>query len=58
MLSSAASVPRQLAHKIGAIVRGGNFQIGKTIACEFLQELGPQALPAHLGTTWAAGGFQ
>ena len=58
VLSSAASVPRQLAHKIGAIVRGGNFQIGKTIACEFLQELGPQALPAHLGTTWAAGGFQ
>ncbi len=58
VLSSAASVPRQLAHKIGAIVRGGNSQTGKTIACEFLQELGPQALPAHLGTTWAAGGFQ
>lgn len=58
VLSSAASVPRQLAHKIGAIVRGGNSQTGKTIACEFLDELGPQALPAHLGTTWAAGGFQ
>lgn len=58
VLSSAASCPRQLAHKIGAIVRGGNSQTGKTIACEFLEELGPQALPAHLGTTWAAGGFQ
>ena len=58
VLSSAASVPRQLAHKIGAIVHGGNSQTGKTIACEFLHELGPQALPAHLGTTWAAGGFQ
>lgn len=57
VLSSAASVPRQLAHKIGAIVRGGNAQTGKTIACSFLHELGPQVPPAHLGTTWAAEGF-
>jgi superfamily I DNA/RNA helicase len=58
VLSSVASVPRQMAHKIGAIVRGGNAQNGNTIACQFVQELGPQALPAQLGTTWAAGGFQ
>lgn len=58
VLSSVASVPRQMAHKIGAIVRGGNAQNGNTITCQFVQELGPQALPALLGTAWAAGGFQ
>ena len=58
VLSSATSVPRELAHKIGAIVQGGNSQTGKTIACEFLHEMGPGAFPAKLGTTWAAGGFQ
>jgi len=58
VLSSVASIPRQMAHKIGAIVRGGNAQNGRTIACQFIQELGPQVLPARLGTTWATGGFQ
>jgi superfamily I DNA/RNA helicase len=58
VLSSTTNIPRQLAHKIGAIMQGGNSQIGKTIACEFLQELGTQAFPAHLGNTWAAGGYQ
>jgi len=58
VLSSVVSIPRTMAHKIGAIVRGGNAQNGNTIACQFVQELGPQALPTHLGTAWEAGGFQ
>ena len=58
VFSSVASMPRELAHQIGAILRGGNALVGKTIACEFLHELGPQAPPAQNGTAWAAGGFQ
>jgi superfamily I DNA/RNA helicase len=58
VLSSVTNLSRQLAHKLGAIVHGGNAQTGTTIACEFLHELGPQGLPARLGTAWASAGFQ
>lgn len=57
VLSSAASIPRQLAYKIGAIVKGGTPQNGKTIACEFIQDLGPTVLPARLGSAWVSSGF-
>jgi superfamily I DNA/RNA helicase len=58
VVSSVASIPRSMSHKIGAVLRGGNAQHGNTIACQFLNELGPQAPAAQLGTTWAAAGYQ
>lgn len=60
VVSSARSVPRVIAHQglNGVVLRGGNAQIGNTIACEFLHEFGPQAPAAVLGANWAAGGFQ
>ena len=58
IISSVARVPRVMAHKIGAVLRGGNALDGNTIACQFLDDLGPQAPAAALGTSWAAGGFQ
>jgi superfamily I DNA/RNA helicase len=60
IVSSAASVPRVIANQElnGVVLRGGNAQIGRTIPCEFLHELGPQAPAAQLGPNWIAGGFQ
>lgn len=58
VLSSAASIPRAMSHQIGAILRGGDAVTGHTIACQFLDELGPQAPAAQFGPTWAAQGFQ
>lgn len=57
VVSSAASVPRAMSHQIGAILRGGNAQYGRTIACQFLHELGPQAPAALYGTNWMASDF-
>jgi DNA helicase II / ATP-dependent DNA helicase PcrA len=58
VLSSVASMPREMAHQIGAILRGGNAHVGNTIACEFLHDLGPHAPAPKNGTAWAAGGFE
>jgi DNA helicase-2/ATP-dependent DNA helicase PcrA len=60
VISSAASVPRAVANQElhGVILQGGNAQAGRTIPCEFLHELGPQAPASQLGPAWAAGGFQ
>jgi DNA helicase-2/ATP-dependent DNA helicase PcrA len=60
MVSSAASVPRAVANQElnGVVLQGGNAQAGRTIPCEFLHELGPQAPATQLGQAWAAGGFQ
>lgn len=60
VISSAASVPRAIAHHelSGVVLRGGNYESGRTISCEFLHELGPSAPPAQSGVTWQAGGFQ
>lgn len=58
VLSSVRSIPRQMAHKIGAVVRGGNREFGDAVACEYLEDLGTLARPALLGTAWMAGGFQ
>jgi len=57
VLSSTGTLPRRLARRIGAIVQGGNRYIGQTIACEFIDDLGPQAGDAQFGSDWAAGGF-
>jgi DNA helicase-2/ATP-dependent DNA helicase PcrA len=60
VLSSAVSVPRAVANQElnGVILQGGNAHSGRTIPCEFLHELGPQAPPAQRGPAWAAGGFR
>lgn len=60
VVSSAASVPRAVANRElnGVILHGGNAQAGRTISCEFLHELGPQAPAAQHGQTWVARGFQ
>ena len=59
-LSSAVRVPRAVANRElnGVVLRGGNALVGNTIACEFLNDLGPHAPATQLGTTWMAGGFQ
>jgi superfamily I DNA/RNA helicase len=57
VVSSAARIPRAMAHKIGAVLRGGNADHGNTIACQFLHELGPQAPASLFGPTWVARGF-
>jgi len=57
VVSSFTSIPRAIAYKIGAEIRGGNRDNGNTIACQFLDELGPQAPTALLGTDWAEGRF-
>lgn len=50
ILSSIAQIPRYLAHRIGADVRGGTQTEGHTISSRFLQELGPSCPRAVLGT--------
>jgi superfamily I DNA/RNA helicase len=59
VISSAASVQRVVAHRElnGVVLQGGNRQAGRTIACEFLHELGPHAPAAQSGLAWQAGGF-
>jgi len=53
VLSSVAELPRDLAHRIGARVRGGTGRNANTIASRFLSELGP-ILPASVrgDTIW------
>ena len=60
VVSSAASVPRAIANQElnGVVLVAGNAASGRTIPCEFLHELGPQAPATLLGSAWVAGGFQ
>ena len=58
VLSSFVNLPRDLAHRIRVPVGGGHPQIGRTIACMFLNELGAQAPQAMAGQTWMNSGFQ
>ena len=46
-LSSVSELPRDLAHRIGAQVRGGNPSHARTISSRFLAELG-QSRPAAI----------
>ena len=57
VISSAATLPRRLARQLGAIVQGGNRYVGQTIACEFIDDLGPHAPDSQFGPDWAEQGF-
>ena len=47
LLSSVSELPRDLAHRIGAQVRGGSPSHARTISSRFMAELG-QARPAAI----------
>jgi superfamily I DNA/RNA helicase len=57
VFSSVTTLERPLAHKLGAIVQGGSAEVGRTIACEFMRELGPEAPRAILGSRWVENDF-
>lgn len=52
VLSSVLSLPRDLAHRMGVLVQGGNQQTAETIASSFLAELGQQCPRPILGNEW------
>jgi DNA helicase-2/ATP-dependent DNA helicase PcrA len=58
VLSSFVHLPRDFAHRIRVPVGGGHPQIGRTFACQFLNELGPQVPQALAGQVWMNAGFQ
>ncbi len=55
VLSSVTRLPRNLAHKMGAQVRGRNRIYASTIASKFLHELGPSRPRAVSGSTIVEG---
>jgi DNA helicase II / ATP-dependent DNA helicase PcrA len=57
VISSVSSMERKLAHKLGARLAFGPGSTGRTIASQFLDELGPEAPNAVRGQDWAAAGF-
>lgn len=57
VLSSAARMERKLAWKIGAQLRPGRWNLGITIASQFIDELGPTAPASRRGEEWANAGF-
>lgn len=57
VLSSAVRMERQLAWKIGAQLQPGYSNVGKTIASQFINELGPTAPSAQRGKDWANTGY-
>ena len=52
VLSSVLSLPRALAHKMGASVSGGDHDNGDTISSTLLSELGPRRPRAVRGEEW------
>ncbi len=52
VLSSTLTLPRDLAHRIGATIRGGDSDYGETIASIFTGELGPEAPDGIYGLDW------
>jgi DNA helicase II / ATP-dependent DNA helicase PcrA len=56
VLSSALRLQRQFAFSIGAQVQGW-WNPAKTIASQFIAELGPNAPAAQLGTAWRDAGY-
>ena len=56
VLSSVVRLPVNLAHRMGARVRGRR-GVCTTIASRFLSELGPTAPQSVCGREWEAGGF-
>jgi superfamily I DNA/RNA helicase len=57
VLSSARTLQRDMAYKIGARVRPGRGAMATAIASQFFAELGPQAPNAEAGAAWSAAGF-
>ena len=58
VLSSAATLPRRLARRIGAVLQGGNQHVGQSIACEFIDDLGPDAPDSQFGPDSVQHGFE
>ena len=54
VVSSFAEIPRQLAYKTGAAVRGWS----DTVASRFIRELGPAAPAASTGAAWKKRGYE
>jgi len=57
VLSSASSLNRQLAYKLGAQLRPGGGAMGPTVASQFLAELGPRAPRPITGAAWRTANF-
>jgi len=57
VISSALRMARQFAWKIGARVVPRRGPIARTLASQFIDELGPKAPRARRGTEWAAAGY-
>lgn len=52
VLSSVTRLPRDLAHRMGAIVQGRDGKMAPTISSRFLDELGPQRPSMEEGSQW------
>ena len=52
VLSSVARLPRDLAHRMGAIVTRGGRTMTRTISSRFLDQLGPLRPPTLEGSQW------
>ena len=57
VLSSITQLPRSLAHRMGARVRGGSTTHTSTISSRFISELGPSRPAAVLGASLIDGAF-
>jgi superfamily I DNA/RNA helicase len=57
VISSVRSMDRKFAYKLGARLSSGRGQSGRTIASQFLDELGRGAPASQRGEDWASGGF-
>jgi DNA helicase II / ATP-dependent DNA helicase PcrA len=57
VISSFARIHRKLAHKIGVRTVWGPTPTGRTVASDFLQELGPSAPAAQTGGNWQTNGY-
>lgn len=57
VISSFAQIPRQLAYKTGAVVRG-RFGAGDTVTSRFIDELGPSAPKVQIGAKWREQGYK
>jgi superfamily I DNA/RNA helicase len=57
VMSSARTLERDMAYRIGARVRPGGGVLATAIASQFLAELGPQAPAPEAGVNWLVAGL-
>ena len=57
VMSSARTLERKVAYKIGARVHAGRGAMATAVASQFFAELGRQAPPAEAGANWRARNF-